>query len=112
MDFFARPPRAHVLSAEEAMRQYDAWPSESGSRVKYLKVRAQSLSQVITNRMPFEDLLIGFQCRVLRKPDIYNSDFWYHFSSVYVGLEHLRSFERCDGCARIIHGLNRIFETT
>jgi CMP-N-acetylneuraminate monooxygenase len=93
------------------MLRYDRWSSEGKVRIKCLKVRTESLSQVICNRMPLEDLLIGFQCRVQRKPDVYNSDFWYHFSSIYVGPEHLRSSERCDGCARIVHGINRVFET-
>jgi CMP-N-acetylneuraminate monooxygenase len=111
VDFSYERPRACAISADEAMKQYDNWPSDGRKRVKGLWVRAESLSQVITNRMPFEDLLIGFQCRVQRKPDIYNSDFWYHFSSVYVGPEHLRGVERCDGCARIVHDINRVFET-
>jgi CMP-N-acetylneuraminate monooxygenase len=112
VDFFVERPRVQVLSAEEARRQYDAWQLEGGIRAKFLEVRAESLSQVISTRMPLEDLLIGFQCRVRRKPDVYNSNFWYHFSSVYVGPEHLRGSERCDGCARIVHGLHRYFEIT
>lgn len=112
VDFSDERPRARALSADEATKQYDSWPVEGRARVKCLTVRAESLSQVITNRMPLEDLLIGFQCRVRRKPDTYNSDFWYHFSSVYVGPEHLRGSERCDGCARIVHGINQVFETT
>jgi len=110
VDFSHECPRAVELSADEALRLYDDWPSKGGKRIECICVRAESLSQVISNRMPFEDLLIGFQCRVKRKPDIYNSDFWYHFSSVYVGQEHLRGSERCDGCARIIHGINRALE--
>jgi CMP-N-acetylneuraminate monooxygenase len=111
VDFSVVPPRAQALAAQDAMQRYDRWSSEGKVRVKCLKVRTESLSQVISNRMPLEDLLIGFQCRVQRKPDVYNSDFWYHFSSIYVGPEHLRSSDRCDGCARIVHGINRVFET-
>jgi CMP-N-acetylneuraminate monooxygenase len=70
VDFSAERPRAQAVPAADALRQYDAWPIEGGTRVKCLKVRVESLSQVISNRMPLEDLLIGFQCRVQRKPDI------------------------------------------
>ena len=56
------------------------------SKIRYLhiKVREDSFSWVLQNNMPFEDLSIGFQCRVDRKPDIYNVKFWDHFTNVYI----------------------------
>ena len=50
-----------------------------------LKVRKDSFYWVIKNNMPFEDLSIGFQCRIDRVPDIYNVDFWY-LTSIWFGL--------------------------
>ena len=40
-----------------------------------MKVRNRSLNIVLTNKLPWEDLLIGFQCRIMRKPNIYNANF-------------------------------------
>ncbi len=49
-----------------------------------LKVRRDELIDVISNRKPWEDLSIGFQCRVYRNPNIYNSRFWFYFTNVYI----------------------------
>ncbi len=49
-----------------------------------IKVRREELIDVLTNRKPWEDLSIGFQCRIYRNPNIYNSDFWYHFTNIYI----------------------------
>ena len=49
-----------------------------------IKVRAAQLWQVIKYYQSWEQLSIGFHCRIKRKPDIYNSDFWYHFSNIYI----------------------------
>tara|TARA_Y100000589_G_scaffold317364_1_gene343361 strand:- start:1191 stop:2864 length:1674 start_codon:yes stop_codon:yes gene_type:complete len=53
---------------------------------KYLqiKVRREELIDVIVNCKPWEDLSIGFQCRVYRNPNIYNSEFWFYFTNVHV----------------------------
>ena len=50
-----------------------------------IKVREESFLNIVLNRLPWEDLVIGFQCRIRRKPNIYNNDFWYYFSNVYIG---------------------------
>ena len=47
-----------------------------------LKVRRDELIDVLFNRKPWEDLSIGFQCRVYRNPNIYNARFWFYFSNV------------------------------
>ncbi len=49
-----------------------------------IKVRATSLWQIIQHQKSWEELSIGFHCRIQRKPDVYNSDFWYHFSNIYI----------------------------
>tara|TARA_B110000238_G_scaffold193133_1_gene229214 strand:- start:973 stop:2646 length:1674 start_codon:yes stop_codon:yes gene_type:complete len=49
-----------------------------------IKVRATALWQVIQHQKSWEELSIGFHCRIHRKPDVYNSDFWYHFSNIYI----------------------------
>ena len=49
-----------------------------------IKVRVAALWDVICNYKSWEELSIGFQCRIHRKPDVYNSKFWYHFSNIYI----------------------------
>jgi CMP-N-acetylneuraminate monooxygenase len=57
----------------------------NGNRFLQIKVRREELIGIILNRRPWEDLSIGFQCRVYRKPNVYNSEFWYYFTNVYIG---------------------------
>lgn len=56
------------------------------SKIRHLriKVREDSFCWVLKNNMPFEDLSIGFQCRIDRVPDLYNVEFWNHFTNVYI----------------------------
>jgi len=49
-----------------------------------IQVRKDSFYWVLKNNMPFEDLSIGFQCKIDRFPDIYNVNFWNHFSNTYI----------------------------
>ena len=110
ISFSDSTPQVRRLDAESVFTKYEAHDADADNRILLIKVRRESLGHIIANCMPWEDLQIGFQCRITRKPDIYNSDFWYHFSNEYVGEEHRRTSERCDGCARIIHRINSIFE--
>jgi CMP-N-acetylneuraminate monooxygenase len=103
-------PHVRVIDAADAMTRYEAHDADASNRVLLIRVRREGLGQIVANRMPWEDMLIGFQCRVSRKPDIYNSNFWYHFTNVYVGEEHRRASQRCDGCARIIQRVNALHE--
>jgi CMP-N-acetylneuraminate monooxygenase len=109
IDFSGARPLVTTVSAAEAEACFTAHDEAAGrpKRIKLIKVRAESLGYIISNMMPWEDLSIGFQCRINRKPDVYNADFWYHFTNTYVGDEHRRgSSIRCDGCTKIIQGLN------
>jgi CMP-N-acetylneuraminate monooxygenase len=62
----------------------DLYIQNSKIRHLHIKVRKDAFSWAIKNNMPFEDLLIGFQCRIDRKPDIYNVKFWDHFTNIYI----------------------------
>ena len=53
---------------------------------------------VLSNKLPWEDLLIGFQCRILRKPNIYNSNFWQHFTNKYIDKVNFRYNNPCGSC--------------
>ena len=56
-----------------------------GMRYLQIKVRKAELLDVISNGKPWEDLSIGFQCRIYRQPNIYNSEFWFYFTNIYIG---------------------------
>nr|WP_094462083.1 Rieske 2Fe-2S domain-containing protein [Pannonibacter phragmitetus] len=68
-----------------------------------LRIRRSEFIRVIRLGLPWEDLSIGFQCRVKRQPNIYHSDFWYHFSNVYVNDKVKRASLACDACINIQH---------
>ncbi len=63
-----------------------------------IKAREESLNMIFANKLPWEDLLIGFQCRIQRKPNIYNNDFWQHFSNIYIDKVNFRYDSPCDSC--------------
>jgi len=63
-----------------------------------LKVRSTELAKIVTLGLPWEDLSIGFQCRIYREPDVYNSEFWHHFTNIYVSENVKRSARECNNC--------------
>ena len=65
----------------------------------YLKVRLESFLYVIYNKLPWEDLLIGFQCKVLRTPNVYNAHFWFHFTNNYISSKRVVSKIKCNSCS-------------
>ena len=74
----------------------------------FLKIRKESFLNTIYNKRSWEDIAIGFQNRQLRKPNLYNSNFWYHFSNIYVSKKHVKSFTDCSSCFSLnqdIHNL-------
>jgi CMP-N-acetylneuraminate monooxygenase len=68
---------------------------------KNIKVRYHEFLKVIRQGLPWEDLSIGFQCRINRKPNVYNSDFWYHFTNIYVNENVKGRSQNCAGCTII-----------
>lgn len=83
-DFSGNEPRLQVLSE---LPDLDSLINLYGkaNNILVVKVRSKALSMVLYNGLPWEDLSIGFQCRVNRYPNVYNSNFWYHFTNVYIG---------------------------
>jgi CMP-N-acetylneuraminate monooxygenase len=69
-----------------------------GSNFLECKVRIDELHKVIKRGLPWEDLLIGFQCRISREPNYYNANFWYHFTNNYVNDKVSRQMKDCSGC--------------
>ena len=59
-------------------------------RILYLNIRKESFLNTIYSKLPWEDLVIGFQCKILRSPNIYNVNFWHHFTNKYVTSKRIR----------------------
>ena len=78
---------------------------EKNDTIKYLhlKVRKESFLSTIYNKEPWEDLSIGFQCLVERKPNLYNSNFWYFFTNKYITKKHVRASTNCNNCETLNH---------
>jgi len=84
VDFSGDTPNVIAMSSDLLLSKYAEEP-EPDHRKLLIKVRKNPLWQVIQKALPWEDLSIGFQCRIERHPDIYNSDFWFYFTNVYIG---------------------------
>ena len=48
-----------------------------------LKIRKEVFIFIIKNLEPWENMTIGFQAKLDRFPDVYNSKFWHHFTDRY-----------------------------
>ncbi|MFK7794695.1 MAG: MBL fold metallo-hydrolase [Gammaproteobacteria bacterium] len=79
---FSQQASTKILNYKDVQSKYNS--EFCSQRQLCIKVRATSLWQVIQHHKSWEELSIGFHCRIHRKPDVYNSDFWYHFSNIYI----------------------------
>lgn len=70
-------------------------------KVMKLKIRAEVLMCAVENKLPWEDISIGFQMRVTREPNEYESNFWYYFTNVYIGKKDFRQSSFCGACTII-----------
>ena len=73
----------------------------------YLKCRTESFLNTIYNKEPWEDLSIGFQCKVKREPNEYNYKFWYHFSNTYITSKNVRYTTDCNNCDKLNHLIDK-----
>lgn len=93
-----------IIYADFSNGAYKSIPSTDlivemeGFNVMQLKIRQEVLMCIIENKLPWEDFSIGFQMRVKRVPNHYESDFWYHFTNVYIGGQHFRYSSFCGAC--------------
>ena len=76
---------------------------KKGLRIMQIRVRPEVLMCVIENKLPWEDISFGFQLRVKRSPNEWASDFWYHFTNVYIGGKDFRYSSFCGACTAIDH---------
>lgn len=75
---------------------------ETGARVTFAKIRTPAFVETIRELLPWEDLLIGFQARIDRAPNIYDSEFWFHFTNVHIKQKARRAISNCGGSCRRI----------
>lgn len=67
----------------------------------YLKCRLESFLNTIYNKEPWEDLSIGFQCKIMRSPNEYNYKFWHYFSNTYITSKNIRFTTECNSCDKL-----------
>lgn len=67
-------------------------------RVMKLYVRQEIFASIVVNRLPWEDFSIGFQMRIMRSPNSYESEFWYHFTNVYINPVNYKYSSYCGSC--------------
>lgn len=83
IDFSQKTTSIQAYPSEKEL--YTHYDEEIDNKRKLLlRIRTPQLWDVISNMKSWEELSIGFHCRIHRKPDVYNSDFWFHFSNNYV----------------------------
>lgn len=97
IDFSEEKILFKYLKAEKILDKYKN-SSNGSSKHLLIKVRNESLNMVLANKLPWEDLLIGFQCRIKRKPNIYNANFWNHFTNKYIDEVNFRYKNSCASC--------------
>ncbi len=67
-----------------------------------LDIRAPAFGRIIREFLPWEDFMIGFQARVERWPNVYNSRMWYYFTNVYiVDFARKASFDCSQACEKL-----------
>jgi len=71
------------------------------NRVLILKIRKESFLNTIYNKLPWEDLAIGFQCKIVRNINIYNVNFWHHFTNIYITQKNVRLSSKCNSCFKL-----------
>ena len=75
------------------------------NRFLHLKIRKEAFINCLKHAKPWEDLLIGFQVKVDRNPNIYNSKFWDYFSNQYVSRKRVKAITNCNSCERLTQDL-------
>ena len=74
----------------------------------HMKVRKESFLNTVYNKRSWEDISIGFQNRQFRKPNTYNSKFWFHFSNIYVNKKYVQSKTDCSSCTVLNNDIHNI----
>lgn len=82
----------------EVISESDINLEVQGFRVMKLLIRQEIIAAIVANKLPWEDFSIGFQMRINRNPNSYESDFWYHFTNIYIDPVHYKFSSNCGSC--------------
>lgn len=75
---------------------------EDGIRRIILDVRVAAFGRIVRDFLPWEDFMIGFQARLRRWPNVYNSRMWYYFTNEYIAdFARKAAFDCGQSCARL-----------
>ncbi len=74
----------------------------------YMKIRKEAFLNTIYNKRSWEDISIGFQNKQYRKPNNYNSKFWFHFTNVYVSKKFVKTLTECSNCNILSQDIHNI----
>lgn len=89
------------LAIFKSITENELISQREGYRVMTIKVRAEVFMCLVENHLPWEDMSIGFQIRVSRTPNEYESEFWYHFTNNYISQSNFRYSSYCGACSII-----------
>lgn len=81
IDFAQNPIHYEVQGSAAVEAAFHAANPQDDNRHLLLKARKDSLWNIVYYGLPIEELSIGFQCRINRKPDQYNAAFWKHYTA-------------------------------
>ncbi len=91
IDFSTTPISYRIVDSAALTAEFEALTELNGFHHLLIKVRTDSMWQIVFYGRPIEELTLGFQCRIDRKPDQYNAAFWKHYTTY--GAPMLRSGE-------------------
>lgn len=81
IDFSTDPISHRVVDGAALVREFDHLEELGDYHHLLLKARRDSMWQIVYFGRPLEELSLGFQCRIDRKPDQYNAAFWKHYTT-------------------------------
>ena len=105
VNFCKKKIAASKSSPKELFEKFKLRDKNTDVNYLLIKVREDSFYNTIANKLPWEDLLIGFQCKIDRKPNIYNNEFWYHFTNLYIDKINFRYENPCNQCDRLLQSI-------
>jgi len=82
--------------------------NKTSANILQLKIRKEAFLEIINEHLPWEDMLIGFQTRVNRIPNVYNSNFWYHFTNIYIKKKAERYLKDCSACESFVQSIDAL----
>ncbi|MFZ4540881.1 MAG: MBL fold metallo-hydrolase [Rickettsiales bacterium] len=81
IDFSTTPITHKVIDGPTLLAQFNALTELNGKHHLLIKARTDSLWRLVHEGRPLEELTLGFQCRIDRKPDQYSAAFWQHYTT-------------------------------